>query len=113
MSVDVTAVTFKGNEADATVSFAPKGSTGAGQGMTIRYVLERKGNRWVVKGRSGGANAHGAGGGMPGGMPGAMPGGANPHGGTMPEMPGGAGAQSPSPGDLPPGHPAVKGSPKK
>ncbi|MCL4402222.1 MAG: hypothetical protein M1436_06125 [Acidobacteria bacterium] len=107
MNVDVTSVTFRGKEADATVSFAPKGS-GAGAGMTINYVLERQGNRWVVKGR-------GNGGGMPhaGAMPQGM--GGSPHGG-MPPMPGldtGKGAQGAAPGQLPPGHPAVKGSDKK
>ncbi len=96
MNVDVTSVTFKGNEADATVSFAPKGAGGAGQGMSMRYTLERKGNRWVVKGRAdSGKNAHGMGG--PGGE------------GAMPPMPG----QNPPAGELPPGHPPMKDSGKK
>jgi hypothetical protein len=100
MTVEVTSVTFKGNEADATVAFAPKGS-GAGSGMSLRYILERQGNRWVVKGRAG-AGGHGAG--MPGMQGGAqqMPGGA------------GAGAQAPPAGEMPAGHPPVQGgAPKK
>ena len=66
MNVDVTAVTFKGDQADATVAFAPKGASGAAQGMSMRYTLERKGNRWVVKGRadSGGGHSGAMGGGM-------------------------------------------------
>lgn len=82
MNVDVTDVTFNNNEAVATVSFNPK-SGGAG-GMSMNYVLERKGNEWVVKGRKEtGMNPHGAQGmpGMPGaGMPGAEPGAAMPPG---------------------------------
>lgn len=99
MNVDVSSVTFKGDEADATVTFAPKGG-GAGQGMSMRYALERKGNRWVVKGRGDSNGAHGKG---------ADP--ANPHGG-MPPMPGGPGAASPT-GEMPPGHPPVPGPGKK
>ena len=99
MSVDVSAVTFKGNEADATVSFAPKGAAPS-QGMSMRYTLERKGSKWVVRGRSeSGKSPHGMGGGMPG-----------MQGGAMPPMPGGAGAAGQM---MPPGHPAVKGSENK
>jgi len=61
MQVDVTSVSFRQNEADATVSFRPKGG-GAGAGMQMRYVLERRGNRWVVKSKSeAGGSPHGAG----------------------------------------------------
>lgn len=93
MNVDVTSVSFKGGQADATVAFAPKGAGGAAQGMSMRYTLERKGNRWVVKGRAG-SGGHG------GGMGGAMEG-ANPHGGAA-EMPA-----------MPPNHPPTKGAGKK
>jgi hypothetical protein len=90
MNVSVSSMVFRANEVDATVMFAPKDS-GAAQPMAIHYVLERKGDRWVVKPRAGaGQNPHG-------GM------GANPHGGGMP-MPEGAGNPA---GALPPGHPAV------
>jgi hypothetical protein len=84
MDVSVTSVSFHDNEADATVHFQAKGSGAINAGLDMKYVLERKGNEWVVKGRPGmgeGGNPHG----------GAM--GANPHGGGMPT--------------LPPGHPAV------
>jgi hypothetical protein len=92
MQVDVASVSFRQNEADAMVSFRPKGATDASAGMQMQYTLEKKGNRWVVKGkRDSGMAPHG---GAPGSMPGSMPGGA---------MPGGA---------MPPGHPpAGKGAP--
>ena len=81
MQVDVTAVTFRENEADATVSFQAKGATGGG--MTMSYKLERKGNRWVVKGKSDtGGMPHGAMGG------GEMPSGHPPVGGQEPQQPG-------------------------
>jgi hypothetical protein len=61
----------------------------------MKYILERKGNEWVVKARTGmgtGANPHGDMGGM----------GANPHGGGTPSLPPGhpavpSGAQTPAP----------------
>lgn len=86
MQVNVSAVSFRANEADATVSFRPKGE--ASGGMQMRYTLERKGNQWVVKGRGrgqAGQASHGA--------------------GQMPPM--GAGQDHGTPGgsELPPGHP--------
>lgn len=94
MDVTVSKVAFRQDEADATVHFQAKNSTAPGTGLDMSYVLERKGNEWVVKGKGLGAG-HG----------GAMGGPSNPHGmGTMPapgQMPG----QNPS--SLPPGHPAV------
>jgi hypothetical protein len=84
MDVSVTNVIFRKDQADATVSFSPKGSKG-GAGLVMRYALQLQGNRWVVKGASE------AGGSPHTGGAGAM--GANPHSG-------GGGA-------LPPGHPAV------
>ena len=85
MDVSVTSVVFRRDEADATVSFSAKGSNGAG-GMTMHYILERKGGRWAVKGRAdSGQNPHGGAG-------------ASPHGGGA--SPSGSGA-------LPPGHPAI------
>jgi hypothetical protein len=109
MDINVTAVKYNGDKADATVSFAAKG-TGAGQ-MTIQYHMALKDNKWAVVGRQD-AGQHGAGR-MPGAMPGAMPGGAMP-GGAMPGgAPGGAnphgmmaapgaGGKMPAPEDLPP-----------
>ena len=104
MQVDVTSVSFRQNEADATVSFRPKGSAG-GAPMAMRYTLERQGDRWVVKGRGRGQM------------------GQAPHGaGQMPPGAGGTGmSQKPAPGagsqgqggasGLPPGHPPIGGKP--
>lgn len=83
MNVTVASMVFRENEVDATVTISPKDS-GAAQPMSLRYTLEKKGDRWVVKPRADGGNPHG-------GM------GASPHGG-MGEGGGGA---------LPPGHPAM------
>ncbi len=69
MQIEVVAVSFRQNEADATVAFRPKGVAGA-PGMTMNYTLTRQDNRWVVKGRADtGASPHGAGGAMSGEMP--------------------------------------------
>jgi hypothetical protein len=76
MNVEVASVIFRQNEADATVSFSPKGG-GPGGSMTMRYTLELKGSKWVVKGRAdSGQNPHGSG--MP--APGASPMGEMPSG---------------------------------
>jgi hypothetical protein len=99
MDINVTAVKFNGDKADATVSFAAKG-TGAGQ-MTIQYHMALKDNKWAVVGRQD-ASQHGGGQLPPGGAmpPGAVtPGMANPHG--MMAAPG-AGGKMPAPEDLPP-----------
>ena len=85
MDVNVATVIYRQNEADATVTFAPRGQNGAG-GMTMRYTLEQKGDRWVVKSRSDSGNPDG----------GAMA----PGGQTMP------GQMQPG-SQLPPGHPAI------
>jgi hypothetical protein len=89
MDVSIANVVYNQNEATATVHLQAKGSNTPGSGMDMRYLLERKGNDWVVKGRAGG-DAHGAGMGAP---PAAQPGGAGSIG-AMPQT-------------LPPGHPAV------
>ena len=87
MNVEVTSVQFNGNQAEATVSFTPKGASGA-PGMSMRYQLEQKDGRWVVMGRKdAGASPHAG-----GAMPPAAPGMENPHGG----------GKMPSPEDLPP-----------
>ena len=65
MNVEVTTVSFRKDEADATVSFTAKGT--AGKGMSMRYTLERKGSKWVVKDKA--------------------ESGGNPHGGDAPEGP--------------------------
>jgi hypothetical protein len=104
MDVSVTNVTYRDNQATATVHVQAKGSNIPGSGMDMRYLLERNGNDWVVKGRAGG-EAHGTEGtGMPPGHPAVQPGaqpGADP--GTQP---GSIGAM---PQTLPPGHPAIPG----
>jgi hypothetical protein len=96
MNVSVTSMTFRQDQANVMVTFAPKGE-GPAQPMSIAYTLERKGDRWVVKPRAaGGQNPHGG--------PGASPHeglGTSPHGGVAPED-GGAPA-----GALPPGHPTA------
>ena len=51
MDVNVTSVSFRGKEADAVVSFSPKGGP-ANSGITMRYTLERGRDGWTVKGRS-------------------------------------------------------------
>lgn len=77
MDVNVGSVSFEKDVARASVSFVPKGVPGGG-GMSMDYVLERKGDKWAVKGRQvSPTSSHGD---QP--LPGAMP-----------------------PGTLPPGHP--------
>lgn len=67
MNVDVTNVNFENNEARATIAFRPK--DGKAGGMSMNYVLERKDNRWVVKGRQeSGMSPHG-GTAVPGSVP--------------------------------------------
>jgi len=99
MNVEVTAVNVSGDRGEANVSFTTKAGAGA-PGMTMIYLIEQRGARWVVTGRKqiGGAPHEGAV--MPGGATnphGAMPPGgmANPHGA-------GAGGVMPAPQDLPP-----------
>lgn len=84
MQIDVSSVNFRENEADAVVSFRPKGSNDPASGMKMAYTLERKGDQWVVKGRAGSKGS------------------SNPHGDAMPGgMGGGMG------GEMPPAHPPM------
>jgi len=101
MDVTVASVAFHQDEATAQVHFQAKGNPSPAAGMTMQYVLERKGGQWVVKGRTGANAAHGAGEApsAPGNGPGPLDG--MPHTG----LPGSAGASG-----LPPGHPSVGGS---
>jgi hypothetical protein len=92
MDVSVEKLTVNGSQADATVSFAPKGSKPM---MSKPYHLERRDNKWVVTGSSDVGNPHG-GGAMP--PSGAMPPG---HPSTAAPAEPGAG-KMPSPTDLPP-----------
>lgn len=77
MDVSVGSVSFRKDEADAVVSFRAKDGP-PNNGMEMKYILERKGNHWEVKGRAGSGVA------------------GNPHQGMSPEGSG-----------LPPGHPAL------
>lgn len=87
MQVTVSSVSFQGGtEARATVSFRPKGGGDGGGPMTMNYTLDRKGSKWVVRGRT--------------------ESGANPHGGTPQMAPVQPGTLPPG-GALPPGHPPV------
>ncbi len=94
MDVNVVSVSFRDTEADAVVSFAPKGGTAA-QGLTMNYTLERQGGEWHIKKR-GNMQGHGA-----------QPSGGQMGGGQM-------GSQMPgeTPSNLPPGHPPLSGNPK-
>jgi hypothetical protein len=78
MNVNIANVAFHNDEADATVAFEMKGNSGPP--MSMNYVLQRKGDKWVVKGRKeSGLNPHGGGQGLPGSVPGS-PSGALPPG---------------------------------
>ena len=51
MDVNVVSVSFRDKEADAVVSFAPKGGSAA-QGLTMSYTMERQGGEWHIKSRA-------------------------------------------------------------
>lgn len=70
MDIQITKVAFRDTEADATVSFRPKGGDAAAD-MEMKYTLERKGNDWVVK-KNPTAGGHGGMGSGMGGMGGGM-----------------------------------------
>jgi hypothetical protein len=94
MTVAVTNLEMKGDQADVTVSITPTGGAAA-QGMNMKYHLEQKGDKWAVVARQdSGATPHGA-----GAIP-AAPAGSEPHGGGAPPAPGAT--KMPSPDDLPP-----------
>ena len=92
MDVSVGSVSFRKDEADAVVSFRAKDGP-PNNGMEMKYILERKGNRWEVKGRAGSGIAGAA---HPG-----ISGQASPHGGTGGMNPGSMNS------GLPPGHPPL------
>ena len=96
MDVNVVSVSFRDKEADAVVSFAPKGGTPQ-QGMTMNYTMERQGAEWHIKKR--GPSAHAAQ--QPPGAAGAM-GSAGMGGGSTPDNGNSA--------TLPPGHPPMNGA---
>jgi hypothetical protein len=75
MDVNVGSISFEKDTARANVSFVPKGIPGSG-GMSMEYVLERKGDKWAVKGRQASpGNSHGD---QP--LPGSLPPGHPPTG---------------------------------
>jgi hypothetical protein len=51
MDVNVDSVSFREKEADAKVSFKPKGAPAA-QSITMTYSLERNGDEWRIKTRN-------------------------------------------------------------
>jgi hypothetical protein len=51
MDVSVDSVSFREKEADAKVSFKPKGAPSA-QSITMNYSLERQGDEWHIKSRN-------------------------------------------------------------
>lgn len=86
MDVNVVSVSFRGKEADAVVTFAPKGGPPM---MNMKYTMERKGDEWHIKSRSTGATDHA---------------GPDPAQQSSP-LPQALPRQSPP--ELPPGHPAL------
>ena len=105
MDVNLTSVSYRQNEATATVRFQAKGNTSPGASMTMQYVLERQGDQWAVKGRAG-ANDHGA-----AALPPPDGAGSAPAAGSIGAMPNTAPPAAP-PGALPPGHPPVSSDKK-
>jgi len=96
MTVTVTNVEMKGDQADASVSITPTGGAPS-QGMNMKYHLEQKGDKWAVVGRQdAGGSPHGA-----GAVP-AAPAGSEPHGGGAVPAPAPGASKMPSPEDLPP-----------
>jgi hypothetical protein len=51
MDVNVDSVSFREKEADAKVSFKPKGADRS-QSITMNYSLERQGDEWRIKSRN-------------------------------------------------------------
>ncbi len=98
MDVSVTSVKFHGKQADAVVSFAPKGGR-LSDGLTMRYTLDQRDGEWVITGRSG-MNMQQHAGGMQT---------------APPMMDQNSGADTATPGSerpLPAGHPPLDGTPR-
>jgi hypothetical protein len=94
MDVNVDSVSFREKEADAKVSFKPKGADRS-QSITMNYSLERQGDEWRIKTRNMQAHEER--------QPGAPGQAALPPGHPSPGAAGGA---------LPAGHPSVDNSQK-
>lgn len=58
MDVEVGDVSFRANEAEATVSFRPKGAQAAA--MTMQYQLAREGDQWKVRPKANAAHGSGS-----------------------------------------------------
>ena len=58
MTVNIARVTYHDDDAQATVSFVPKGSP-ANSGVTFKYNLQRDKDEWVVVGSATGDSAAG------------------------------------------------------
>ena len=71
--VTVSSVSFEQDVARATVAFSPKSAPSV-TGMSMNYVLDRKGDKWVVKGRQINPGTPHGGGEMPPGHPTTGPG---------------------------------------
>jgi hypothetical protein len=104
MDVSVTSVAYRKDDATALVHFQAKGASSAATGMDMQYVLERKNNEWVVKGRAGNSPHGTESTGLPQGVPPSPNGGGSI--GAMPNT-------RPPSGALPPGHPPIKPGQKK
>lgn len=59
MKMEVGSVSFRENEADASVSFVPNGMDPS-QGMQMVYTLVKKGDTWAVKSKRGGMHDNAA-----------------------------------------------------
>jgi hypothetical protein len=107
MDVTVASVQFRGQEADAVVSFAPKGGPPM---MSMNYTMERKGNEWHIRKRAtGDLQKHAV----------QAPAGMAPTGGTAPplsgnetQLPPGHPPMGGTGSQIPPGHPALDGAKK-
>jgi hypothetical protein len=94
MDVNVQSLSFEKDTARANVTFHPKGMP-QGAGMSRAYVLDRRGDKWVVnKVQSGAISVQ-----TPDGQTQPLPGGALPPGHPPADSPGGA---------LPSGHPPAQ-----
>lgn len=85
MDVDIKAVSFRTDGADATVSFKAKGSNT--QGLEMTYQLELKDDKWTVKPKPAMGGDHG--------------------GGASPAIP----AHGAAPGSMPSNHPPIPEAP--
>lgn len=110
MQIDIGNVSFEKDEARASVIFRPKNQPDP-QPMSITYVLDRKGSKWVVRPHAASSgNPHGGGGDM-GTMPQGHPSVEGQGGGaTLPPGHPSVGGQG---GTLPPGHPTIPQGDKK